>query len=436
METAHQSNPLDETGTVVFDAASGISLEEQREILAGINAMAAGNKFPDGSKLPDDTAVTKAKKNGALFPLLVNIGALALLASAFILLAFLNGNNEQEIRESRSSLGLSELGLVQQIRQETDRQIREKENQINDILLKLQAVDAEYKDLQMSVDDMTAAQKQRAASLLILQDEYQRALLGLNEEKAGILEDSRQREADLRAKASSPQAGQGLSDLDAAMDELKKLGTEQERVNRVESEMNGFFTLLNSQIESGRLAEARDTIKSMKEFLNAPSLHGLRVFEARKQTYLAAVNALEKATASFDGVMVISDAAQEETIEELKAQNTALERSLAAFTAAGADQNKIIAEYAASLKRLESSNAEQNKVISEYSSDLRRLESNNAVQKDTLSRQESEIQNLRTVVAQREQRVSELNNSIAALQTQYDDLQGRMDAAIKAFYGE
>jgi hypothetical protein len=421
METVNQSDQLqsnqlkDETGAIVFDTASGISLEEQQEILAGINAMAVG------SRLAPEITVTEAKKKGFLFPLFVNIGALVLLVSAFFLLAYLNFNDEQEMRESSSTLGLTELMLIQQIRQDTDRQIREKENQINEVLLKLQSVDAEYKSLQMSVEDLTAAQKQRAASLLILQEEYRRTLLGLNEEKAVILEDSRQREADLRAqaeeraKAFSSLAETDSSEFDVAMEELKRLGTEQERVNRAEREMSGFYTLLNSQLESGRLVEARDTIKSMKEFLNAPSLLGVRVFEARKQNYLAVIDALEMMTASYEGGDVIQIKTLEETIAELEAQNTALERSLSAFTAAGADQNKIIAEYSSALSRLESTNAEQ---------------------KDTLNKKDSEIQLLRTEISQREQRVSELNSSIAALQAQYDDLQHRMEAAIKAFYGE
>jgi chromosome segregation ATPase len=437
METVNQSGQLkDETGAIVFDITSGISIEEQQEILAGINAMAVGKR------LSPEITVIKAKKKGFLFPLFVNIGAFILLVSAFILLAYLNLNDEQEMRESRSTLGFTERVLIQEIRQETDRQIREKEDQISDVLLKLQAVDAEYKDLQISVESMTAAQKQRAAVLLVMQEEYQRTLFGLNEERAGILEDSRQREADLRAqaeeraKAFSSLAEPGSSELDVAMEELRKLGTEQERANRAEMEMKGFYSLLNFQIETGRLDEASSTIKSVRDFLNAPSLSGIRVFEARKQTHLAAIDAMEKVIATSGGVVVIQDAAQEETIAELTAQNAALERSLAAFTATGADQNKIIAEYSATISRLESTNADQNKTIAEYSSALSRLESSNAGRQDTINKQDSEIQMLRTEIAQREQRVSELNNSIATLQAQYDDLQRRMEAAIKAFYGD
>jgi chromosome segregation ATPase len=424
METANQSDQLqsnqlnkliDETGTIVFDTASGISLEEQQEILAGINAIAGENR------LTPDVSVIEAKKKGFLFPLFVNIGALVLLILGFIILGHLHNNDEQEIRESRSVLGLTERMLIQEIRQDTERQIREKEIQISDVFLRLQAVDAEYKDLQVSVENMTAAQKQRATSLLVLSEEYQRMLLGLNEEKARILEDSRQREADLwaqageKAKALSSGREQDWPELDAAMEELKKLSTEQERINRAEREMNGFYATLNSQIESGRLDEARATINSAREFLDAPSLRGIRVFETRKQTHLAAIDAMEKAIASSSGGVVIQDTAQEETIAELMARAAAQERLLAAFTAEGADQNKVIAEYTAALSQLESSNAEQ---------------------KDALNNKDSEIQTLRNEIAQREQRMTDLNSSMAVLQAQYDDLQRRMEAAIRAFNGE
>jgi DNA repair exonuclease SbcCD ATPase subunit len=395
--------------------------------------MTAGSLLPDGNR--PETDVPESKKKGFLFPLIVNIGAFVLLVSGFILLAFLNSNDEQEIRESRATLGLTERMLIQEIRQETERQIREKENQINDVSLKLQSVDAEYKDLQMSVQNMTASQRQRAASLLVLHEEYQRTLLGLNEEKAGILEESRLREAELRAqaeeraKALSSRIEQSRSELDAAMEELKKLGTEQERANRAERGMSGFYALLNSQVESGKLAEAKDTIKSMREFLTAPTLLGLRLFETRKQTYLAAIDAMEKVIASSAGGslgpsvgVTIQNTEQEEMLAELETRNATLERLLAAFTAEGANQNNIIAEYADALSRLESNNAQ--------------LESNNADQKDALNSRDREIQNLRTEIAQRDQRVSELNSSMAVLQGQYDDLSRRMEAAIRAFTGD
>ncbi len=130
METIGQSASqlTDETGEIVLDASSGISLEEQQEILAGINAMSASNR------LSPEITVMEAKKKGFLFPLFVNIGAFVLLVSAFFLLAYFNFNDEQEMRESSSTLGLTELMLIQQIRQDTERQIREKENQINEVL--------------------------------------------------------------------------------------------------------------------------------------------------------------------------------------------------------------------------------------------------------------------------------------------------------------
>ena len=64
-----ETNSLHNQETIAFDSSSGISLEEQQEILAGINAMAIG------SRVVPQAAVTEAKKRGAMFPLFVNIGA-------------------------------------------------------------------------------------------------------------------------------------------------------------------------------------------------------------------------------------------------------------------------------------------------------------------------------------------------------------------------
>ena len=95
------------SGEIVFDTSSGISLEEQQEIMEGINAMAAGNRLA-----PEETAVSAAKKKGFLFPLFVNIGAIVLLGLGFALLYFVHGYEEQDIRESSSALGLTERKLI------------------------------------------------------------------------------------------------------------------------------------------------------------------------------------------------------------------------------------------------------------------------------------------------------------------------------------
>ena len=427
-ETAGQIT--DPSGTIVFDTSSGIPLEEQQEILAGINAMAGG------TRIVPEAVVTKASKKGFVFPLFVNIGALVLLGLGFSLLFFLHGHDEQEIRDSSATLGLTERKLIQEIRKETNRQIDEKEKEIDDILSKLSATDAEYRDLQASVETLTEAQQERAAYLSNLQEEYHDTLSALNDEKAKILEDSMESEAALRAQAEektkelSSAVEQSQADLGAAMEELRRLGAEQERGARVESQVAGFFTSLNSLIDNGRLDEASSTLASVKEFLASPSLQGLRSFEARKQSYLAAADAMEAAIAEAKRLTEESDrlregapvqaqdpgsselAARDETITELKEKNEALEqrtagleRDIAAFSSQGSDKDKAIADYAANVGRLETANLNQ---------------------QQTLNRRDAEIVNLRTESASKDQQVAALNANVAALNGQLQTANSRL----------
>ncbi|MDR3166788.1 MAG: hypothetical protein LBT93_02500 [Treponema sp.] len=79
METTENRYDPAETG-IVFDTTSGISEEEQREILAGIEGIAGENRIVS----PSRPLKEEAKKRGFLFPLLVNIFALLLLGGGFL----------------------------------------------------------------------------------------------------------------------------------------------------------------------------------------------------------------------------------------------------------------------------------------------------------------------------------------------------------------
>ena len=438
METGQDAaiQPSDPSLEIVFDTTSGISLEEQQEILAGINAMSGGKR------LVPQAAVTEAKKRGIVFPLLVNVFALLLLVLGFKLLSHFQVQDEQSIRDNSATLGHTERALIQEIRHETNRQISEKDDEINDILSKLSAADAEYKVLQGSVESLTGEQRERAAALLQMQEEYRSTLADLSNEKAGILEDSRQREARIKAQAEEKakelssqieqkQASleQSQANLYMAIEELQRLSTEQERISRAESQMAGYYATANNQINSGLLDEACVTLEAMKEFLAAPSLQGIRSLEARKQTHYAAIAAMEGAVAEACRLKEGRAGGTDQALVDLQARYDALERK-------AADQEQALAAFG-------SQDTEQGRIIMEFENRINELRTANINQQETLNRRDTEIVSLRTENAEREQQVSELNSSITALSSQneilvrqYDDLQRRMDAAVRAFQGE
>jgi hypothetical protein len=377
--------------TIVFDTTSGISIQEQEEILAGINAMAVGSRFVPNA------AVDKARKKDFIFPLLINLGALLLLVSGTLLLTFFNSGNEREVRESSSALGITERMLIREIRRETNQLVTEKENQISEIILRLSSANDEYTVLLNSVETLNEAQKERAASLLKIQEEYRNTLSFLEEEKTIILENARIKEAVLKAqseekaKALSLQIAQGRADLNAVVEELTRLGSERERINRAENQMGGFYASANNYIAQGRPNEALSAIESMKEFLAGPLFQGSGSLEARKRTHLEAVTALEEALGHLMGRDISAPGSKEPVQEE----------------ASG--------EYLAALNQQQTLNADQQNVINQ---------------------RDGEIKALKDEIARREQQLTETNSNLNAIQAQYDDLQRRMEAAVRAFTGE
>jgi chromosome segregation ATPase len=377
-----------------------------------------------GNRLVPAAPVVKAKKRGFLFPLLVNVSALVLLAAGFAALVFFHGQDDQGIRQSSAVLGYTERMLIQEIRRETNGRISEKEKEINDIQSKLSAVDAEYRVLQNSMESLTEAQKERAAVLLSAQEGYRFSLSNLTDEKTRIIEDSRLREAGIRAQAEQSQAGLALSqeDFDMAIDELKRLNTEQERAALVESQMNAYYAMAYDQINSGRLDEAFRTLELMKEFLNAPSLLGIRSFEIRKQVHLTAIAALEEALSRDAGSprLAAPDTAAADTLNEesaaalaaLEARYAALEqrasdqqRTIAAYTSQGSEQGRVIANFETRINELRTENARLN---TENSS----LGTANVSQQETLGRRDAEIVNLRAESSDLRQKLGSVPRSI------------------------
>ena len=394
-------------GEIILDASSGISLEEQQEILAGINAMAAG------SRIVPEAAVSEAKKKSFLFPLLVNIGALVILGAGFALLFFLNGSEEQNIRESSAALGHTERRLIQEIRRETNILLGEKEEEINSVLEKLSAADAEYNMLQASVESMTAAQRERAAHLLNVLEENRRSLSELQAERAGIIDDALNQEAAFRAR--DDQAGHGEENPGPAMEEFRHLGDERERAGRAENQMRGFYAMVNNQINNNQLDEASATLEEMKIFLNAPSLGGNRIMQASRQSHLEAIAAVENAIAATGGssLALVRAHDQDVNIATLQARNTALEQR-----AASLEEN---------LRVMSATGSDRDRRIALTISENNTLKNETSTLQVTLNQRTNEIAGLASTISARDVALGEQRNQIAGLNAQIDDLQQRID---------
>ncbi|MDR2576155.1 MAG: hypothetical protein LBC52_06915 [Treponema sp.] len=112
-----------DTSGIVFDAKSGISEEEQREILSKINNIAEKNRLSLLESGQDEgkgkNKRFKAKKTGGFFPIAVNIAAIAALAGGLIVLSSMQWKTDAQVRTGSKVHNSVERALIEEIRKES-----------------------------------------------------------------------------------------------------------------------------------------------------------------------------------------------------------------------------------------------------------------------------------------------------------------------------
>ncbi|MDR3343265.1 MAG: hypothetical protein LBT14_10875 [Treponema sp.] len=461
---------------LVFDTTSGISEEEQREILARIDTIAGKNRIAPTPEF----VKTAAKKRGFLFPLLVNLGALMVLAGGFLLLFNGHGKDEADIREEAAILGITERKLIQEIRKETTLQISEQERQIADILAKLAGVDAELRNLQVSMDKRLAekeaelrhdmdrelreeqtrlnmenlseaviAERMRTfdeerivrlnaelatfrqqldaekriseAQLQKLHDEYQNQLALVHRERAQILETSRIREANLYAQFQEKNNEltslyeQSRNDLTATQEELQQLTDEGERSALIEGQLGGYYTMVNDYIRQDRLPEATETLAAMREFLDTPSFQNIRAIQSRKELYLATINALSGMIE--DRLQAASPGVSPIEVPQIEASSgIAPSGDEAASLMASASYEATIAELQKQTEALTAALTERDKTIAAIQTQGSSQGRAAANYENTISSLRKENTTLEKTVASRDSTISELRTQTTSLQ--------------------
>jgi len=375
------------TEDFAFDEKSGISIEEQKEILSKINRITDKKLHSLSQNIvdvePGVNPVINAKKSGALFPLIVNLAALAILVGGGFLLVSFNGKKDAQVRTGNAVYDITERALIEEIRKDTSQKLASKENEIASINSRLEDVDAELAKLYSSNKELTAEQRAAQERLLAMQNTYRSDLSALQEERSKILEDSRSREAKLKAQleersrefAAAQQ--KTSSELDAASAELDRLTTEQQKMAVVDAQLSGALAAISSYVKNSQFDQAEQTVETLKTFLNNNSLSSLRVFQSRKEFYNQSINFME--TIIADARKNSGDSADKGN-RDLQEKNAALEKRVTEL------QNTI-----------NSSSSDQARRVSEL--------------EETLSTQQTTIATLETEKVTLTQRVSDLQTA-------------------------
>jgi len=417
---------------IVFDTSCGISEEEQREIFAQINKIAEKNRLSLAASADAGKGKKKkkfkAKRSGSLFPALVNVAAIAALAGGFFALYTFQGKTNAEVREGARVYNSAERALIEEIREETSSRLEVKENEISQVVSKLEDVDAELRNLHSINQDLTAEQQAAEAQLRAMQEEYRTVLANLQDERSVILEEARMREASLQAQLDSRTrelalvAEQSSLAIGMAQGELDRLSREQSQTASVEAQMAAFFATLTTRINENRLDEAAETITTMRGFLNTPAFLGLRSVQARRELYVQAINSFDtmidelrrSQAALATGVMSL-DRSAEATFAQLQEKTAQLEQDLA-------ERNRRITEMERSLQTSTATGAAaaQNVTVLERRVDT--LQTQNGTLQNDIERERGRANTLQTNVTRQE---AVINNRNAVLEQVQNVIRGK-----------
>ena len=407
---------------IILDSKSGISIEEQKEILAKINGIAEKNRrsLAQGIGVKSgEKPVIKAKKSTAVFPLIVNIVAVAILAGGGFFLVSFNGRMDAQIKTGTAVYNHMERTLIDEIRKDTAAKIAAKESEISLISSRLEEVDVQLMRLFSTNQELTAEQLAAQEGLLALQNTYRADLSNLREERSQILEDSRSREARLRSQLDERTkefaAAQESSsrELDSAMSELERLTGEQERIAAIDAQLAGSLPAVSAFIQNGNYNQAAQAVTNMRYLFNDSAFASARAYQSKREFYNNAINFME---------LLINEGQKNSisfaiTSQNLQSQNTRLEDTISqmqgdieSFSADNESMTRRIAELEQTVSSLRTTNTSQQAAIAEHTQTITGLRSTNASQQTIIAERERTI---RTLEADK----TELNQTITGLRS-------------------
>jgi len=394
---------------IVFNEESGISIEEQQEILSKINGIAEKNrKLLSQSRTQIDkdkkgNMIVNAKKSGSGFPLAVNIAAVVILLSGVFLMFFIYGKKESQVRIGKAVYDLTERALIEEIRKDTLEKIAAKEMEMASITSRLDEIDGELLKLYSSNQALTKEQIAAQEKLLAMQNSYREELSVLQDERSQILEAARSREARLRAQlderarefAAAQQKASG--ELDLAYGELERLTNEQEKIAAIDAQISGGLASAKDYIKNEQYDQASRVVENLRHFCNNNSLASLRQFQSRRDFYNQSIDILE---AMIIDAKKNSGSSLGEEQFDLKAENVKLQnnindmqKTIDALNSGGSGLNSRIRDLQANITELKNTASEKEAKISSLetekansAAEITRLRSSNTAQEQEITR--------------------------------------------------
>jgi hypothetical protein len=322
---------------IVFDESSGISKEDQKEVIKEIEKAASRNKLAAGPQ----AFILKAQKKGIMMPLLVNLLAVFLLAAGGGVLYYFYQRGESTLKEEAVAITTAEGKLIEELKKESEAKLLAKNREIDQIQGRLSAIDAERQELARNLEAKVAAREQELRrgmeaalgaereklrqqgiaeqditrrlerletqkgaelqaqiegfrrkaeeekaqaenNLKALQQEYRAGLAQASAERQKVLDEARQRESELKSQLEA--RTQALeAESQQARQELSRIAEQRAKEQRASNQLLGFYYQIKADMQSGRLDQALATVEGVRAYLNDPAIVALPGVRERRE---------------------------------------------------------------------------------------------------------------------------------------------------------
>ena len=378
-----------------FDASSGISTDDQKEILSQIEQVAAQSRM----QVTDEVFHLSPQKRGLLFPVVVNFLLLAILAGGIGTFGLLFRIGERSLSADTGGFASAEGRLLEELKRESQEQLQQKDSEIGEIQTRLAQIELEQRELEAGVDQKIrdrerelraaidgelAAERQRlqdqgiserdiAARLgalesqknveaerrittfraeaeeerrrieenfRTLQAEYNQSLATLGRDRDLLLSESQGREADLRAQLESRTRALE-AEKTTIQRELAALADQREREELANSQLIGFYNAAKESMRTARYEEAIRTLQTARSYLDSKGVIDLPAVLKRREVEFFVMDSLtrliesQRSRAEVDTTSLV---AQANLITDVRAVVVRADQAAAAGDPEGAER--------------------------------------------------------------------------------------------------
>jgi len=395
---------LAESGSFVFDQASGISKEDQKDILLHIDRVAKSSRILSGP----ETWKVRPRKRGLAMPILVNLVGLVVLAAGLFTLTRIFAPRDDIATSSTVLLSSAEGRLLQEIKRETEGLILEKDREIASIQERMASLDKEKDQLAASVETRIKAKEKELEDQLRLEldlererllaqglseaaiqerlreferikteefksqldgfaqkaeaeraalqgnldkarAEYMKTLSDATAERQRIQDESRAREQVLRTQLDDKNAAleaeraRAADTLRSAQAELTKLNESAAKAKASESQLLGLYAAARQGLREGRIEDASKTLVALRAYLNEPQVAALPALQERRELDLFAMDLIDKTIAAERAKASVDTSRLTAALDALTVVRNETERGRAA--AAAGNHESAAASY-------------------------------------------------------------------------------------------